>query len=433
MFRVFLFFLLLTPWPALLLAQEETPPQPTVPVEDRLKALEKRLDSLEKVEVVKQVTEYVCPDGSLYDEPHDCPEGGIALERVSFRKLKFSRRESLAEKIASVVEQSQRLKLGGSARGILQGVIGTDRDDQLLATGALDLYFFTAPLPQSLLFIDLESIGGRGPDEVVGSSSRFNADADTLGVTDELKIREAWLLHQFWQDRFHLIGGKIDLTNYFDQNGVANDETVAFLNASLVNNPLLAQPMNGPGVAVLYNPKGDLGARVGVQSSDGSSRHLAQKVYVIAEADYHAHPMQTLTGNYRLWGRSSRTPDDLSVERWGVGISIDQKILPQTALFARYAVGRTEGAGDHDTAGSVGLAVYAPFRERVRDHAGVGISILNLAAGTEKIVEGYYHLFVTYQFSLIGNVQWLIEGPNQTSGEKNKNVWVPGIRGTINF
>jgi hypothetical protein len=434
MIRIFFISLLLITCPIPLFADEEAPSSPAGPVEERLKALEKRLDSLEKVEVVKQVTEFVCPDGTLYDEPHDCPEGGNALERVSFRKLKFSRRESLAEKIASVVEQSQRLKLGGSARGILQGVIGTDHDDQLLATGALDLYFFTAPLPQSLLFIDIESIGGRGPDEVVGSLSRLNADADTLGVTDELKIREAWLLHQFWQDRLHLIGGKIDLTNYFDQNGVANDETVAFLNTSLVNNPLLAQPMNGPGIALLYNPKSDLGARVGVQSSDGSSRHLAQKVYAIAEVDYHAHPMQTLTGNYRLWGRSSRAPDDLSVKRWGVGVSIDQKVLPQAALFARYAVGRgAEGANDHDTAGSIGFAFYAPIRDRVRDHAGLGFSTLSTAAGTEKIVEGYYHLFVTYQFSLIANVQWLIEGPAQTAGEKNENLVIPGIRGTVNF
>jgi carbohydrate-selective porin OprB len=143
--------------------------------------------------------------------------------------------------------------------------------------------------------------------------------------------------------------------------------------------------------------------------------------------------MQTLTGNYRLWGRTGRAPEDLSVERWGVGISIDQKFLAHVALFARYAVGRTEGGNDQDTAGSIGLAVYAPFRDRVRDHAGLGISALHRTDGTEKIVEGYYHLFVTHQFSLIGNVQWLIEGPDQPTGEENENLVIPGIRGTINF
>lgn len=428
--HIFWVALLITGLSMRVYAEENLSP---APVEERLKALEKRLDSLEKVEGVKQVTEYVCPDGTLFDEPQECPDGEIALERVSFRKLKFSRRESLAEKIAAAVEQSQRLKLGGSARGILQGVIGTDRDDRLFAVGALDLYFFTAPLPRSILFIDLESIGGRGPDEVVRSLSRLNTEADTLDVTDDLKIREAWLLHQFWGDRLHVIGGKIDLTNYFDQNGIANDETAAFLNTSLVNNPLLAQPVNGPGVAVLFNPKGDLGARFGVQSSDGSSRNVAQKVYAVAEIDYHAHPVQTLTGNYRLWGRTGRTPDDLSVERWGAGVSIDQKLLPQTALFARYAVGKTEGDDDCETAGSIGVAFYAPIRERVRDHAGLGFSYLNTAAGTEKVVEGYYHLFVTHPFSLIGNVQWVIEGPNQATGGENDNLIIPGIRGTVSF
>lgn len=430
--RPILLLLLLMNWTARAAAEEGTA-EPSTPVEARLEALEKRLESLEKVDAVKQATEFVCPDGTLHDEPQECPDGGIALERVSFRKLKFSRRESPAEKIAVAVERSERLKLGGLARGIVQGVIGTDRDDRLSAVGALDLYFFTAPLPQSVLFIDLESIGGRGPDEVVGSLSRLNTEADTLEVTDDLKIREAWLLHQFWDDRFHVIGGKIDLTNYFDQNGIANDETIAFLNTSLVNNPLLAQPVNGPGVAVLFNPKGDLGARVGVHSSDGSSRNLARKVYAVAEIDYHAHPMQTLTGNYRLWGRTGRARDDLSIQRWGAGVSIDQKLLPQTALFARYAVGKTEGEDDSETAGSVGFAVYAPIRERVRDHAGLGFSYLNTAAGTEKVVEGYYHLFVTHQFSLIGNVQWLIEGPNRITGGENDNLIIPGIRGTVNF
>src|SRR5581483_5192928 len=282
MLRIFFVFLLLFPL-ALPAGAEEGTSSDRPPVEERLKALEKRLDNLEKAETVQPPpTEYVCPDGTVYDEPHGCRGGGPAIEQVSFRKLKFSRRESLAEKIAGELEQSQRLKFGGSARGILQGVIGTDDRDQLLATGAVDLYFFTAPLPKSTFLIDLESLGGRGPDQVVGSLSRLNREADTLGVTDDVKVREAWLLQQFWDDRLYLVGGKIDLTNYFDQNGVANDETTAFLNSSLVNNPLLAQPVNGPGAAVLFNPRGDLGGRFGIQSSDGSGRHVAEKVYAIA-------------------------------------------------------------------------------------------------------------------------------------------------------
>lgn len=433
MLRIVFVFLLLLLLSAPAGAEEEAPSKSPPPVEERLKALERRLDQLEKGEEVRPPTEYVCPDGTVYDAPHGCREGGPALEQVSFRKLKFSRRESLAEKIAGELEQSQRLKLGGSARGILQGVLGTDDRDQLFATGAVDLYFFTAPLPKSALLIDLESLGGRGPDQAVGSLSRLNREADALTVTDDLKVREAWLLQQFWDDRLYLVGGKIDLTNYFDQNGVANDETTAFLNGALVNNPLLAQPINGPGGAVLFNPKGDLGGRLGMQSSDGSSRHFAEKVYAIAEIDYHAHPMQTLTGNYRLWGQTSRVPSDLSRERWGVGISIDQKVQARTALFARYAVGRTEGENDHSTAGSAGFAVYAPFLDRARDHTGIGFGYINTAAGTEKVVEGYYHLFVTYQFSLIANVQWLIEGPNRTTGGENDHLVIPGIRGTANF
>ncbi len=183
--------LLITGFSMRVYAEETLSP---APVEERFRSLEKRLENLEQSDAVREPAEFVCPDGTSHDGARGCPEGGIALERASFRELKFSRRESVAEKIAGAVAQSQRLKLGGSARGILQGAIGTDDDDQLFAGGALDLYFFSAPLSQSLLFIDLESIGGRGPDEVIGSLSRLNREADTLNVTDDVKIREAWLL-----------------------------------------------------------------------------------------------------------------------------------------------------------------------------------------------------------------------------------------------
>lgn len=35
--------------------------------------------------------------------------------------------------------------------------------------------------------------------------------------------------------------------------------------------------------------------------------------------------------------------------------------------------------------------------------------------------------------SLIANVEWIVEGPNQITGRRNHNVVVPGLRAVILF
>ena len=46
-----------------------------------------------------------------------------------------------------------------------------------------------------------------------------------LVAQNELNLREAWLRTELFQQRLALTVGRLDLTNYFDQNAFANDET----------------------------------------------------------------------------------------------------------------------------------------------------------------------------------------------------------------
>ena len=74
---------------------------------ERVKALEERLDRLDRVETIKKVEEYLCPDGEIHDVPPPggrCPDGTIPEGRMTFRKIPFSRRESLDERIAAAVD-----------------------------------------------------------------------------------------------------------------------------------------------------------------------------------------------------------------------------------------------------------------------------------------------------------------------------------------
>ena len=53
--------------------------------------------------------------------------------------------------------------------------------------------------------------------------------------------------------------------------------------------------------------------------------------------------------------------------------------------------------------------------------------------GDEQVMEAYYNLFLTDHFSVIGNVEWLIHGPNQVTGGVNNNVVIPGVRVVVVF
>ena len=277
------------------------------------------------------------------------------------------------------------------------------------------------------LFIDVEAIAGPGPDKKLGSLSRVNADAETLGDQDEkLMVREGWLWLQFFNNRLDTFIGKLDLTNYFDRNAFANDETSQFLNAALVNNAMLKQPLNRAGVALRWDAGRDIGFSVGGQSTHELDRDLWSEPFVIGELD--VHTTFHIEGNYRLWVRLTSSPDEPERKMYGGGISFDQLLTPQLGVFVRGGVNQIEGTSKTFFAASGGLRWAGPLWNRPRDRMGVGYSYQRDVPGNEQIAEIYYNVFLTDNFSVIGNVEWLIHGPNQVTGGTNNNVVIPGVR-----
>jgi hypothetical protein len=407
---------------------------------ERVKALEERLDKLDKVDVIKQVKQYVCPGGEILESLPSggrCPDGSLAEEQVTVKKFKFSRRESLGEKIEAALTEAEvrRVTVGGSVRGILQQPFHVQRGSKLVGEGSADLFLLSRPMAFSTVFVDFESIGGSGPDEAVGSRSRLNADAETLGpgVTDQVKVREAWLDLRLLDGRLDLVGGLLDLTNYFDRNRVANDETTQFLNGALVNNPMLKQPLNGGGLMLRYEPDRDMAVAFGVQSPNRSGATVANKLYGIAEFDYQLHLPPAGVGNYRVWGRFGRIADALDRDSWGVGVSVDQQLASNLTVFARAGVGRTNGDRLVSHAWSTGLQWSAPLATRIRDRIGLAFSRQVEPGGSESIGEAYYSLFLTDRLAVSADLQWLFTGPNSVTGGRNTNVLVPGARVTVSF
>jgi hypothetical protein len=416
----------------------QDPPE-TQRLQERIRVLEERLDKLERVDVIKKTVEYVCPGGEIFDEAPPggrCSDGSRPLIRDTVRKYAVSRREPISEKIDAAIEDAnaKRVAVNGSARGILQQVANAEEgQNQLFGTGSVDLTLLYHPMVWTTLFIDFEAIAGPGPDKKLGSLSRVNADAETLGDQDEkLTVREAWLWLQFIHNRLDFFIGKLDLTNYFDRNVFANDETTQFLNAALVNNAMLKQPLNRAGVTLRWDAGRDLGFSLGGQATHDLDEDLWSEPFIIGEIDYHTTFL--IEGNYRLWARvSSLAQPDRTQQMYGGGISIDQRLTPQLGVFMRAGVNQIESISRTFFAASGGLQWTGPLWNRPRDRLGAGYSFQRDVPGEEQIAEVYYNLFLTDHFSVIGNVEWLIHGPNQVTGRTNNNVVIPGIRATVVF
>jgi hypothetical protein len=407
-------------------------------LQERIRVLEERLDRLDRVDVIKKTVEYICPGGEIFDEAPPggrCPDGSRPQLRDTVRQSTVARRESIAEKIEAAIQDAdaRKVAINGSARGALQQVAnGQEGQNQLFGQGAVDLTLLYHPMALTTLFVNFEAIAGPGPDKKLGSLSRVNTDAETLGDQDEkLTLREAWLWLRFVNNRLDFLIGKLDLANYFDRNVFANDETTQFLNGALVNNPMLKQPANGAGVTLRWDAGRDLGFSLGGQTTHDFVEDLLSEPFVIGEIDYHSTFL--IEGNYRLWVRVSSLADNHKQQMYGGGISIDQLLTPQLGVFVRAGINQIESISRTFFAASGGFRWTGPFWTRPRDRVGIGYSFQRDVPGDEQVMEVYYNLFLTDFLSVIGNVEWLIHGPNQITGGTNNNVVIPGIRAVVVF
>ncbi len=409
--------------PEATMAGEEAPAAPPPTKKERIERRLERLEEmagkvflLEPVEEIKKVWEWVCPEGHIYDHPspdnkcHIC--GKPQTKRLAYRKYKYARKESISDLIAGMLEEEfkKRVAVGMSATGIVQQSINSDKKDTASAQGSFDIFFLHRPMFNSTLFVDLEAIGGSGPDIFSATASGLDDDAsrgstqDIDGV-DRVSVREAWLQSIFAQDRLRVVAGKIDLTNYFDMNSVANDETTQFFSSAFVNNLVLSPPDNGPGIIGYFDTKKGYSFGVGLQSADNSGTAVTDKVYVIGEIDYYAPKFFFgLGGNYRLWSRYNG-----DTRSRAVGFSIDQQLTQRLTAFGRYGITGNTAPDEGEWTWSLGLGLRSPFSSRRYDHTALAFSQLKTSEGEkEDLVEAYYNFFLTDHMNLSLNSQTVL-------------------------
>ena len=415
--------------------------------------LKDRATLMDITEEIRRVQEYVCPKGHVYSTrspDKKCPIDGLKQKsRNRYKLYKFARRESISERIGATLEEelAKRVVVAVSGTGIMQQIVSSDTKERGFAQGSFDLLFISNPLLYTTFFVDLEAIGGNGPDEIIGSFSGLNDDSgsfqDDDGL-DRLSVREVWLQSFLLDERLRLVAGKIDLTNYFDSNTVANDETTQFITSAFVNNPTMEVPENAPGIIAFFDTRRGFSFGLGLQSADDSGFNITDDIYAIAEIGYRSHFFFGQEGNYRIWGRINGGRDD----NRGFGISIDQNLSTRLTFFARYganeengpssspeadtdAVDILEGDADIASAWSTGLRFRSPFFSRVNDEVAFAFGSLDIVGGDdESAAEIYYKYQVNEHFAVTPNFQAIFDPAG--IGDVD-TVAVAGVRTQIEF
>ena len=424
-------------------AQESSQQSPP----DRIGELERRVGDLESSTVlsepetrVKRIEVYVDQNGNEYDRP--VPG---AKRKFTYQRERVYRRQTINEKIEEALsaEEEKNVKVGVSAAIAPQAAVqiqgdATGADGHVYQLASADLFFTARVAQYTLFFADVVGLTGPPPDLEIPGLTLLNGYTARLVRQNELNVREAWVRTELFSQRLALSAGRLDLTNYFDRNAAANDETRQFLSDALVNNPVLGLSTNGAGVALVYDPKRSVNFKIGFQQSSTEATNLSSSIFSLAEVGYIARPFSLPEGNYRVWGRMDNSTER---NRTAFGVSLDQKLTDAITLFARYGSGQVVAAAEEGAtrSSSVGHHFYSgglQFQRRFvffpGDTWGIGYAQTNLRSGAarDNLAEVYYNFQLTERLRLSPHLAYLRAS---RAGAGTTGYLVPGLRLQANF
>jgi len=392
-------------------------------------------------------------------------------EKLKEQKLKASQIEEgqklFKDELSSIVEALKGIEIGFSATGVAQGSIGNDknknipsdreRKDRVDGSISADLEISKKIGDHGLATVILSGAHGEGIDPRIPSWWGINDDSE--GDKD-VYLRELWYEHKLFDDKLVFTIGKVDLTNYFDSNAAANDETAQFLSSGFVNSIAIEFPDdNGPGVKVQFIPMDLLDISFAWGDGDADWNELGRRSFFIGEVGLHPK-FGELQGNYRLysWFREHKRDDDFGVswkdrirgkskskDGWGLGLSVDQALNPNVTLFARLGY-QDKKAYEFDWAWSLGAEIKGDYWGRKDDILGAAFGMAMISGDykdfkrivdaepwfkkNESHLEIYYRFQLNKHISISPDLQILW---NAQGNGKFDPVTVIGLRGAIVF
>lgn len=411
-----------------------------------IRALEARVANLETYAVMsvpetrtKRIEVYVDANSNEYDHP--VPG---AKKVVTYQRERVYRRAEINEKVGAILadQADKSVAVGVSGAIMPAGSLQAGGPKGPAAGKAYDLasadITFAARVAQNTTFFaDLVGLTGPTPDSQIPSLTLLNSYTARLNRQNEVDVREAWIKTELFHQSLGISAGRLDLTNYFDRNAGANDETRQFLSDALVNNPVLGLTSNGAGVAVVYDPKRTFNVKFGFQQNNINSPNLSNSIAVLGEVGYVARIPGLQTGNYRVWVRTDNT---LGGHKNATGLSFDQALTDHVMLFGRFGYGYV--AGNTNLTNNIpngnmlfysgGLQVQKKFVLNPGDAWGIGYAQTNYVSGLarENLGEVYYNFQLTERLRMSPRVQFVRE---LRFGQAPTSYLLPGLRMQVAF
>ncbi len=460
-------------------------------VNDQLRALQQRVGRLEEVE--KELKEVKGRLSKLEAAGLAPADEEVIRERVE--EWFNNNRETIIEQMTG--HEAKRALLGfdmelaGYMTFIYQtvltknvidkngdGVRNDARCDALSFSFGLELTAWLAENQYAFMLIE----GGNGDStdaftpNNMGLNDDANPTADPLdptnsGSASDMRVTEAYYEGSFFGDRFIITFGKLDLTNYFDSNALANDEMWQFISSSLINNAAIGFPDdNDAAIRMLYSPFGGVDLddedenatdwlilQLGLSETDTNFNEVTQDGLVIGEVWFRPHKhsyfknlINGRPGNYRLGGWLSEA-DTLSLREIrrddekgestlsGLYLSFDQEIFDNVSLFMRYGM-QDNSLALNEAFWSFGFQLNGEMWGRSQDYLGFGTAtnVKNARAHfarpefqkNERLYELYYMFHVT-DFLHVSPVFQVLDNP---AGDGDANTAaIAGIRFQFDF
>jgi hypothetical protein len=284
---------------------------------------------------------------------------------------------------------------------------------------------------------------------------------DNSGDNDDTAIRllEARYTHEFLDGMASVIGGKLKLEDFMDQNAFANNYKSQFVGKPFVNNSVFdSENEYAPVLGGTFKPTEFFALSLGVESTsrpyveDTPLADTAKSKYdnvfstplLGAQATF-SPKIGDLEGNYRFYGWSAgynhskldsdRNPIAGEKDKgWGLGISADQQITQMVGLFGRFGWNNDDVyVVQWEASGGLNLKGIIPGREK--DNLGLGLAALTPGDryrqnDPEYHLEAYYRIAVTENLAFSPDLQYVW---NPGGDGNNDPIFAGMVRGEFNF
>ncbi|MCL2389268.1 MAG: carbohydrate porin [Elusimicrobia bacterium] len=320
-------------------------------------------------------------------------------------------------------------------------VQGNQNVGRNVATSVLDVDVLKE-FSHGSIFLKLRTGLGAGLNNFLNAFNEVNTAADP---NDFFNVEELWYEHKFLNDKLVFTFGKLDPTEYIDENEVANDEFADFLNEAFINNAAIAFPDNNLGVRASFELSEMLGLTyMGlIANEDEGDLSFRNQLFHAVELNF----TPFANGNYRfmVWG-STTDKENLATgantrKGHGFALSFDQQIREGITLFARYGWA-TADYFDVQSAVSGGISFGGGLWGRDDDKLAIAIGRTFFSgyfdgAGAmyahqpETNAELFYSLNLGNGFIITPSLQYL-STPFSANGT-NDHIFIYGLRAAITF